>query len=232
MWMRRAPLSRALRSLGRAVGAGVALSLAAAPSSAAVMRYSFGGSITAADPSTGVAVGTPFSGTFTYDPTGPQDYSEPRAYIPEAPIYQFARSTSGADLAASVGGNPVFGQAAKLDITVQGPYSFMGPGDPQGLVIESGLDPSHVGSSVKLSFLNANHPLPFRYSLPQSFGLDDFTSATFSISGPDGKALYEGAITSLTPEPTPEPSTLAILATAGGFALARSRPRRRKLVAR
>ena len=37
---------------------------------AALMRYEYGGTITSADPSTGITPGSRFSGTFTYDPAG------------------------------------------------------------------------------------------------------------------------------------------------------------------
>ena len=37
---------------------------------AALMRYEYGGTITSADPSTGITRGSRFSGTFTYDPAG------------------------------------------------------------------------------------------------------------------------------------------------------------------
>src|SRR5262249_18811247 len=110
------------RSAFRAGIAAVFVLGADAPGRAALIRYEYSGTITWAAPGTGIAPGTPFSGTFAYDPAskpvsqmleGSSQY-----YYGLSPTWSSAPLTDGTGITLQVGGKPVLADSGGLIVRV------------------------------------------------------------------------------------------------------------------
>jgi hypothetical protein len=101
--------------------------------SAAPIRYEYGGVITAADPSTGVAPGTRFSGTIAYDPA-----EQPPAMMIEGMNEYFyglgahfsGAMADGSGLTLQIGGRTVLANPGGVQAVGDRPCP--GPGPPPG----------------------------------------------------------------------------------------------------
>lgn len=192
------------------VGAIAATFLAAsqtAVSRADPIRYEFGGVITSADPSAGLAVGTRFDGTFTYDPSAP--VVEP-TYLIEG---QIGYSPGASGLTLSVDAHQVF-ESNSLELVVDYGPKYSATPTPQDpamtkLIIEGMTDQA----GVSLTLTNPSRLVFPTSPIPTStFSLSDFPQTHFLLTdraSGSGETLFGGTIDTLLLAPVPEPGTLA-----------------------
>jgi hypothetical protein len=195
------------------------------------ITYEYGGMITSADSSTGVAPGTRFSGTFTYDPKnitgGVSDTGDQGALffgnIPGWPSHPTIPDGTG--LSLHVGGHPVDLQQGGLVVDTNASES---PGG-QGYGAATGL----VGPFTVIDVSNTyGHENPIKVTLdlknPTNFvpasplTLAAFPAATLFVTsdaaGSPSRTLYSGTIDSVTVVPEPASAVLLCVATAGWLA--------------
>lgn len=189
---------------------------------AALIEHRFGGVITAADPSNGVAPGTRFSGTFAYDPA-----TKPGGIMFEGyHSYDFNYPLSGAPAASpslltlEVGGVPVYDrQGLQVNLTNE-------------IAFHSDMSRTEVrGTSdqllVQLALVNPTNSVNSSLELPLALSLGDFPEAKLLVvnrASGKGEHLFEGTIDTLTL--VPEPGVLSLVGLAG-IGLAARRIRRR-----
>jgi hypothetical protein len=178
----------------------------------AVIQYEYGGVITAADASTGVAPGTRFSGTFAYDP----EFKPGAIMIEGSTTYDFSFSDKGSSvpdtsrLTLQVGGNsPITGNGLAVGVTDSTgfPGANTGQVPPATLMGVAFMNPELL---VGLSFRNSSRSLDPTLALPTSWSLDDFPEANLAVinrASGRGEHLYDGKIDTLTQ--VPEPTSLA-----------------------
>ena len=205
------------RPIALALGLLAALnSIFCAASAAAPIQYEFGGLITQADPSTGVAPGTPFSGTFAYDPAkisggisieGLNQASFGQANWPGA-------VADGSGLSLQIGGQTILANPGGVSIAT----SFVDYPGQFGYRDASG--PAHPYTTVSISNLNVDaNPLQVVLTLNNptvGFGdstfplnLTQFPNAQLNVTlltNPGSKTLYTGTIDSLVELSVPEPT--------------------------
>lgn len=210
--------------------------LIATSARASVIEYQFSGVITSADPSTGVAAGTPFSGTFSYDPStltpGPGFEGNWEGTYGGA-------SPSGANLfSLQIGGQTIVQDSGRLGmdedfLQYAGQYGYtQGNGSP--VPAHTTFSIGYQGSGALGAFLTLGNSESFFAINPNevgAFNLGQLPDATLQVigatsQGPD-TTLYQGTLTSLMTVPlaAPEPG-LAPLAVAGALWLATARRRR------
>jgi hypothetical protein len=210
----------------------VGLALALAPGSHAdVIHYEYSGVISWADPSTGVAAGTPFSGTFAYDPASQGGLSiEGLTQYISGYAQTFPNShPDGSGLTLEVGGTPIYSLAGGVQVGVEnfqyaGQYGFApSPLTSIGITNEN-VDDGPL--TVWLGLTNPNRSLLDSVQLPATLNLADFPQATLDVVGnasaPHSGALYEGTIDTLSIT-VPEPAFVTLLGIVGAGWLARSR---------
>ena len=203
------------------------LLIAAAPATAAPIRYDFGGVVKHAN--SGPEVGSRFSGSFVYDPdaspikTTPQDgggvYNEFAfgTHRPDDP----AADGSGLEVRFGDGSVPM-----RVDgLTVES-YSTPGSNDNPSLVFRGG--PQAPGRGEAYLVLRGGEGLGGDDPLPPQLLLDRFTTHDLVVLGPlgpDGEypvpdLVFVGAIDTLTATPVPEPAwtVAALLGAAAYFA--------------
>ena len=227
----RRPPQPSLQFLGLALSLGLGL-IGATESQAALSRYEYGGVITQADPSTGVAVGTRFTGTFAYDPINP-----PRNVnlIPEVATYLYGlaagtgASPDASGLTAQVGGQSIYNQPGGLQVQPSH-YSYAVDTTAAKTMVEvaSGDYRDNTQINARLRFANTEQAVYPGYAPPLALNLTDFNSARFliqQVQGTTATVLYAGTIDTLTQ--VPEPATWLFLAAGVGTYLIRHRPSRR-----
>ncbi len=200
---------------------------------AALMRYEYGGTITSADPSTGITPGTRFTGTFTYDPAG-----KPFAMMIEGQTdYTFGllswpgSQADGSGITLQIGGKSVLSDQGGLSMTVTeseypNQFSYLnGVGPATALTISNPWTDSR-SILVGLDLSNPSRSVFHSLDPPTSIDLSDFPVAQLSgISTPGGETLFSGTIDTLMEIPVPEPAWTTLLClTAIGW-IARSRRR-------
>jgi len=200
---------------------GMALALGAAHAHGAIITWEFAGEVTAVNDSQGtlggrVQVGDPFSGTYTFDSTMPDDLPEDLRYG----VYD-----SGASgVAAAVGGLTIVTSGTNSGITIGDNYGYVTQKDKlsivAGLFESDGVRILEFGITVldETGSVFSSDVLPLA---PPS--LASFSSRFFSIQGAavnppgTGDFSFGGTISSLTPEP----SSLALLALAASRMIGR-----------
>jgi len=199
---------------------------------ASPIEYRYGGVITSADPSTGVAPGTPFSGIISYDPARPsggigfEGYSQVNYGLSE----NYPDSVAdGSGLTLQIGGqtilaNPGGVMVSVSDIDYLGQYGYRdtsgNPQNPHTTVTISNADVDGGPLQVALSLTNPTRSVSS--SLP-ALNLADYPQARLNVAestNSGSNTLYTGTIDSLVEIPVPEPAftTLLCLAATGWFA--------------
>jgi hypothetical protein len=190
-----------------------------AGANASPITYEFGGTITSAAPATGVAPGTRFSGSFTYDPaatpTGAISFEGSLQTL-----YGQVESSPGSVPDASgirlqVGTTPVYDGRGGLQVAVSeidGKYGYHdadGNPVPPHMVVD--ISNGNVDDHTLLVALTLNNPgrAPLdSLNPPTSLSLADFPLATITIDDrvdPGSVALFTGTVDTLNA--VPEPST-------------------------
>jgi hypothetical protein len=208
--------------------------------SADMMTYQYSGILTSADPASGFAQGTPFSGTFSFDPT-----ERPTSTIGQGNsiVYNFGQTLGlaggqpdGSGLTLQVGGTTVLNFKGGLQLGLQeyqtadqnGAYNT-GPGTY--LSVAEVLGDGQHPSNVSLAFNNITTAIYNSLEIPNQINLGDFPLSTLYVYGIVNNGTFsnipelEGTITSLTPLATPEPATWIFLVVAGLGLCWRSRSR-------
>jgi hypothetical protein len=210
---------------------------------AALMRYEYDGTITSADPTTGIAPGTRFSGTFTYDPAaevpgesveGSMQYNFGRSQYNFGPSGNFAPApaTDGSGITLQVGGksvlsNPGGVRVGVMEMEYPGQYGYRnadGPGGPLTSVSIGNAGTDGGPLSLWLNLSNPSRSVFGSLAPPSSLNLADFPMAQLSVTEGFGprKTLYVGTIDTLTQVPVPEPAWATFLCLAAVVWLARS----------
>lgn len=239
------PLTRSLSSCRSSLGRSKTLLMAAsilvtlAPAArAVVIEYDYTGVITSADSSTGVAVGTPFSGTFTYDTSGPHGNLEIEGfsqinYGRSVNYPGFPANASG--LTLDIGAQQVASVQGGIglsifDIPYPNAYGYKDNPTTTLTFSTENVDGGSVATSLSLS--NPNLSVPPLLQVPGSLSLDDYPVSgivvTDNSKGPQNRiVLYTGTIETLTPVPAPEPAYATLLGLFAAGWLARERRRTR-----
>ncbi|AMV37618.1 hypothetical protein [Planctomyces sp. SH-PL62] len=224
------------------------LLLIAVPAAAAPIRYDFGGVLTQAEASTGVAPGTRFTGSFTYDdaalPVQSFEYPNSRGDFAQ---YVFGAhrlpdgSTDGSGIELRIDGGPTVRSEGDLTIdswsTMRPEYR---PSPAIELHIRSDLPDYSKGPDYGVSiFLEGQQRVVWPGDpVPADLALSDFPKAKVYLLGrlperPDGwlgeppspdsnVQLAVGEIDFLTATPVPEPAwTVAALLGAAAWAARR-----------
>jgi len=217
--------------------AGSLAAAAGSPARAAFMTYAYNGVITSADPSTGVAAGTPFSGTFTYDPAaksplylsieGMNQYSMGRT----ADSHFGTPDASGSTL--KIGGGPVLASPGGLGVSVTeqefpGQWGYGNAnGTPAGpstkiTIDNDGVTPGTPEFGLNLS--NPNRSVFGSLALPAKLNLADFPLATMTVDDPSDhhRIIETGTIEGLQLTTVPEPAGAALFGAIAAALAARS----------
>lgn len=203
------------------------------PAAAAPITYSYSGTITSAAASTGIAPGTHFDGTFTYDPAtkpfglmaeGIADYTFgiPPSTVPDT-----------SKLSLQFGGQSIF-NGQKLNVDLADMSDAVYP-PPPGTHIPTSTHWSVLSHddlvNVTLDFNNPNLSLNPSLSLTRLYSIGDFPTAQLQVTDREhktGAIIYAGTIDTLSAVSVPEPTTFAIVAFAfGGLAVCAKRRRGR-----
>jgi hypothetical protein len=198
--------------------------------------YEYGGVITSADPSTGIAPGTRFSGSFGYDPA---KSPLPAVLIEGSSQWFFGHSSNfprsiadGSGLTLQIGGrtvlaNPGGVQVAVAEVAYPGQYGYLDAGGkpmhPHTIVTISNENVDGGSLQVAVGLTNSTRAVFGSLAPPASLKLSDFSQAKLNVTeltNPGSKSLYTGNIDTLQEIPVPEPAvaTLLCLAAVGWFA--------------
>ena len=220
-------IDRARRGLAFAAFLGLAGASASTARGAAI-RYEYGGTITSADSTTGVAPGSRYSGTFTYDPNA--SVANPSVLKSPAP------DPTASALTFTAGGKLVYSQEMGVRLSVNQVNDFHQasahtPGHTDLTI--TNLDPlGNSPFSVALKLANPGKAVYASLDPPLPLNLGDFTSASLSVGNAAKKTLYSGtldtlklvpilvAVTDPSPIPVPEPGALAAWLGLSGVASA------------
>lgn len=189
---------------------------------AAPVSFEYSGTITSADPSTGVAAGTPFSGTFTYDPAAQIGGVTFEGYYTNL----FDRSTPDtSNLTLNVGGH-TFSNTNGLSIVEQYQPFPVAPPTITSMTVQTSSPQLLTSLTLQGTSMLASN-LDDAGSLVNVLPLSNFSQANLQVgdrASGRGETLLAGTITSLTP--VPEPSTLALpLLVGAGLTVRRWRRR-------
>ncbi len=216
------------------------LSVPAFRAQASPIEYTYSGVIDSAAASTGVAAGTRFSGTFTYDP----DVKPPGLDIEGHHQYGYGftgqpgSAPDGSGLTLMVGDQTVLPNPLGVEVSVDeleyaGQWGYKdGNGQPAGpsttvSVSNNNINNSTASQAVRVS-LNLTNPTQSVFGSldpPQSLRLGDFPVAKLNVTEftyPGSMTLYTGTIDTLTAHPVPEPGVVAFFVVLGGAIVARS----------
>ncbi len=215
-----------------------AVLFAASTSHAAPIMYEYGGVITSADSSTGVAPGTRFSGMFTYDPEhktsgtgmgeGFRSYYYGLSYVGRTP-------TDGSGITLQIGGQTVLANPGGVQVEVSerdypGQQVFnRGVSAPDGPFTRLSVSTENLGAArlIDLEMTNLTRSVFGSLAPPTVLNLVDFPDARLSVHESyysQSKILYTGTIDTLTVVPEPACATV-LCATVGFLAYHHRRPR-------
>ena len=199
-----------------------------------IVEYQYQGVITSADPSSGVAVGTPFTGTFSYD----KDLAAPWISIEGSNQYfsgysePFGGKADASGLSLSVAGQPAWSSPGGIEVAVS-QIDFAGQyGYPSSPMSRLNFSNGNVGSperSVSLTLSNPTSAVLHSLALPGSVNLSDFPIAQLLVTQdpttPQTKMYLAGRIQSLTEVQVPEPALTTVLSLVAAGWLARRKAR-------
>ena len=220
------------RLIGWTCAGALGLALCGPPAAHAnPMAYQFAGVVDSADPAAGVAAGSTFAGTFSYDPSifpgdvlG-QTISFTRPFDPP--------NTGGPSFTFAVNGQTLIDQPA-VSMTQSDPNNS-GPNpstSPTTLDVWSTYAANGHLFHTDLVFSNPTDVTFTGFGPTSTLSLANFSAAKLNVWNPNtaGDVWYSGTITSLTPMPVPVPepasTTVLCVAAAGWLAWTRRRPRR------
>jgi hypothetical protein len=200
-----------------------------------LMKFSYSGTITSADASTGVTPGATISGTFAYNPTGSvatNTYPGNASYVSGQTLMTPQAIADGSGLTVNVGGKSIYSNTSGVNVAVTqfefaGQYGFAA--GPSTTVAITNLNVDSAPVLVSLELTSPYKALYPSLASPAMLKLSDFSSAIISVydftGGVQSSLLYRGTIDTMLPAPAPEPSTVIILgvAVAGWFARSRRR---------
>ncbi len=204
---------------------------------ASPIQYQYGGVITQAGPSTGVAPGTPFSGTFSYDPanlsggSGFEGFSSANYGLSTAWPDSVA---GGSGITLQIGGQTILANPGGVAIATYesdspGQYgkvdAFGNPASPYTTVVISN---SLVDTSPLQVSLNLSNPTRGLSDSLYPYNLAEFPDAQLNVTlstNPGAAPLYTGTIDSLVELTVPEPvfATVLCIVSIGWFARTRRR---------
>ncbi|WP_422931780.1 hypothetical protein [Singulisphaera sp. PoT] len=175
--------------------------------------YSFSGTIATADPSTGIAAGTQFHGTFSFDPAAqPTDIM--RTPAPSGMDTASYTRTNGPPYAIAPGMTLTVGGQTLIDATDLAVASNTRT-SPEVQVSASGL----INGALFRGALDLLDPVGIQYGMfgpISSLDLSHFSGANLEATNSNtAEVLFTGTITSLTAVPEPAHVTLACLAAGG-----------------
>jgi hypothetical protein len=200
---------------------------------AALMRYEYGGTITSADPSTGITPGSRFSGTFTYDPAGSppalSNLDNSTQYFFGLSPYLPGSQADGSGITLQIGGKPVLPDpgGVYVNVTQQDAYrNADGTWSAPSTTVTIGNNNTNGSPLLGLELANPTRWVFQSLAPPSSLNFADFPvaqiSAFSSAPGTAGQTLFAGTIDTLQEVPVPEPAWAMLLClTAAGW-LARS----------
>ena len=193
------------------------LSTVATSATAAPIQYEYSGVITTADPSTGVAPGTRFTGTFAYDPGKDENWLGYEGYQQ----YHYGKTpgnpgsvADGSGLTLQIGGRTILADQGGLLVGVAeseypGQWGYRDAnGNPAGPYTQVSI--SSDGYTVGLNLSNPSRSVFGSLAPPPWLSLADFPQAQLNVTewtDPGRKTLYTGTIDTLTA--VPEPATWA-----------------------
>jgi hypothetical protein len=215
---------------------------AVAAAQAAPITYEYGGVITSADPSTGVAPGTRFSGVFTYDPThkpsGTSASDGYRGYYYGLSHVGVGSVPDGSGITLDVGGRTVLANPGGVQVIVserqypgQPAVDYERPGQhvwgdangpPAGPYTRYSISTENFGDPplVYLEMTNSTRAVFNSLDPPTAPKLTDFSNAqlfVYKLDNPASALLYSGTIDTLIAVPEPASVTVLCLAAAGRF---------------
>jgi hypothetical protein len=193
------------------------------------MAYQFTGVVDSADPASGAAAGSTFTGTFSYDPS-----IDPGDILGQT--ITFVRpfdppNTGGPSFTFGVNGQTLIDEP-RVNMTQSDPnnFSLLPSTSPTTLTVFSSYWANGNLFHTDLVFSNPTGVTFTDFGPTSPLSLANFSAAKLNVWNPDtaGDVWYSGTITSLTPMPVPEPASTTVLcvATAGWLAWGRRRPRR------
>jgi hypothetical protein len=211
------------------------------------IQYGYAGVSTSADPSTGAVTGTPFSGTFSYDPAKLSNWITIEGSFQAI----YGRSASfpdsvadGSNLTLQVGGKPILINPGGVQISlsqIQYPGEFGyrdANGNPANPYTKLNISNGNIDGGpiqVSLELTNLTRSLFGSLATPSAITLSDFTDAQLNVTeltNPGSKSLYTGTINSLVEMPVPEPTLMSMLGLVAVGWFARSRRRQERGLSR
>ena len=203
------------------------------------IAYQYSGVITQADSSTGIALGTPFSGTFSYDPEKPSSGLAIEGFSQ----LNFGVSTTspgsvadGSGINLQIGGQTILANPGGLaiatyEIDIPGDQDRLGPSgshDPYTTVVIS--NSQVVDTKPSPGRLNLTNPAVGLGNSINPLSLANFPDAQLSVtlaSASGTQTLYTGTIDSLVETAVPEPTVASLLCLAAIGWLVRNRHERK-----
>jgi hypothetical protein len=198
------------------------------PSSASPIQYDYSGVIKSAPASSGIVAGTPFSGSFWFDPDqniglGFEGFNE--YYLPGS------ASPASAGMTLDVGGIIKMLSSAQFVMTMNYTPSF--PSDPKSPSSSVYIGDADAPSSLGLTLSNPSQNVLGAPSLqlPGLPPLSKFTAARLDYiqQAASGSMEFQGTITTMTLAPEPAHATFVCLAA--GWLMIRRRARRHRELA-
>ena len=204
---------------------------------ASPIQYQYGGVITQADSSTGVAPGAPFSGTFSYDPAnlssglGFEGFSQAN--------YGLSTTSPGSvpgdsGLALQIGGQTILANPGGVAIVTSesdtpGQYGKVdASGNPVSPYTTVVISNSQVDTSPLQVSVNLTNPTRGLSDSLYPLNIAEFPEAQLDVTlstNPGAAPLYTGTINSLVELTVPEPvfATVLCIVSIGWFARVRRR---------
>jgi hypothetical protein len=193
------------------------------PALATPIEYQFGGVITYAGTSTGVAAGTPFSGTFSFDPAKPSGALGFEGFGQASYGYSANSPGSvpdGSGLSLQIGGQTILANPGGLTIATSeidyaGQWGYRdASGKPVSPYTTVVISNSNVDGGPLQAALKLMNPTRGLADSLYPLNLAEFPDAQLNVTlstNSGVETLYTGTIDSLVETPVPEPTYLTLL---------------------